>query len=277
MLTEANEVYEQRPPRHLYRTTQDSDFLKDADKRVGILLREKTETGSVYFPLYDDLHRQVSPPDPDKSHAMIALFLGVPEKISLPPKVNIFNSDREKRRSIVRSYLRVSSFSKYGAQGSSERIEQYLKIFTRAHQKRLSTPFFISVRQRTADVFSSLCKGKEDRLRSGLLWKLKKWQQNPEDWGPETCWPTHQAFNEAKAFVASLPTSTLSSLSMDIAEDGEINFYWNTEDIVVDLGFYGTRPCSYFARNKRTGKKVRGSSFDPAKGLPDKLKPLFTL
>ncbi len=63
---------------------------------------------------------------------------------------------------------------------------------------------------------------------------------------------------------------------MDIAEDGEINVLWENDKIEIDLGFYGTRPCSYFARDKRTGRKMRGSGFDPEQGLPDELEALFT-
>lgn len=116
---------------------------------------------------------------------------------------------------------------------------------------------------------------KENKLRDSLLDRLREWQQEPEDWGPGTRWPAEQAFEEAIAFVSKLPESALPELDMGIAEDGEINFSWNTDDIIIDLGFYGTRPCSYFARDKRDGRKMRDSAFDPAEGLPDQLRALF--
>jgi len=120
-----------------------------------------------------------------------------------------------------------------------------------------------------------LAQLRENKLRDSLLDRLREWQQKPEDWGPGTRWPAEQAFEEAIAFVSKLPESALPELDMGIAEDGEINFSWNTDDIIIDLGFYGTRPCSYFARDKRDGRKMRDSAFDPADGLPDELRALF--
>ena len=76
--------------------------------------------------------------------------------------------------------------------------------------------------------------------------------------------------------LENCPLSSLPLLDMDIAEDGEINFLWDTDKIEIDLGFYGSRPCSYFARDKQTGRKMRNSGFDPEKGLPDELEVLFT-
>ena len=117
----------------------------------------------------------------------------------------------------------------------------------------------------------------QQELCSPLLTRLKTWRNTAEeDRPPDIDWPTEAAFEEADQFIRKLPLSSLSLLDMDIAEDGEINFLWDTDTIEIDLGFYGSRPCSYFARDKRTGRKMRGSGFDPEKGLPDELEALFT-
>ena len=110
-----------------------------------------------------------------------------------------------------------------------------------------------------------------------FLTRLKTWRNTTEeDRPPDIDWPTKAAFEEADQFIRKLPLSSLPFLDMDIAEDGEINFLWENDKIEIDLGFYGTRPCSYFARDKRTGRKMRGSGFDPGQGLPDELEALFT-
>lgn len=117
----------------------------------------------------------------------------------------------------------------------------------------------------------------QQELCSPLLTRLKIWRNiAEEDRPPDIDWPTEAAFEEADQFIRKLPLSSLPLLDMDIAEDGEINFLWDTDKIEIDLGFYGSRPCSYFARDKQTGRKMRDSGFDPEKGLPDELEALFT-
>ncbi len=123
---------------------------------------------------------------------------------------------------------------------------------------------------------SLLAKMEENRLRSSLLAQLREWRQTPEDYGPDAHWPADQAFEEAEAFISKLPLSAFPLLDMGVAEDGEINFLWENDDIEIDLGFYGTRPCTYFARDKRDGRKIPGSDFDPSDGLPDQLEALLT-
>ena len=143
----------------------------------------------------------------------------------------------------------------------------------------LSIADWVREESKGAGVLSHLAKllaqPRENKLRGSLLARLREWQQEPEDWGPGTRWPAEQAFEEAIAFVSELPEFALPELDMGVAGDGEINFSWNTDDIIIDLGFYGTRPCSYFARDKRDGQKMRDSAFDPADGLPDQLRALF--
>ena len=117
----------------------------------------------------------------------------------------------------------------------------------------------------------------QQELCSPLLARLKIWRNTAEEnRPPDIDWPTKAAFEEADQFVRKLPLSSLPLLDMDIAEDGEINFLWDTDTIEIDLGFYGSRPCSYFARDKRTGRKMRDSGFAPEEGLPDELEALFT-
>ena len=117
----------------------------------------------------------------------------------------------------------------------------------------------------------------QQELRVLLRNRLQTWRNTAEeDRPPDIDWPTEAAFEEADQFIRKLPLSSLPLLDMDIAEDGEINFLWDTDTIEIDLGFYGSRPCSYFARDKQTGRKMRDSGFDPEKGLPDELEALFT-
>ena len=123
---------------------------------------------------------------------------------------------------------------------------------------------------------SLLAQMEENNLRSSLLARLRKWCQTPEEnrW-PDATWPADKAFSEAEAFVSNLPGSALPELRMGMVEDGEINFSWDTEEIEIDLGFYGTRPCSYYAHDKSNNRDLFGEDFIPSDGLPSDLSVFF--
>ena len=59
---------------------------------------------------------------------------------------------------------------------------------------------------------------------------------------------------------------------ISLADDGEINSFWNVDDIYVDLDFYGNGQCSYFAQSK-FGQKVYSNAFHTSEGFsPDILE-----
>ena len=120
-------------------------------------------------------------------------------------------------------------------------------------------------------------KQTRNERRSELREQLRKWQNTPKQkrW-LDTIWPADAAFEEARMFVENLLPSALLSVHMSMAADGEINFSWDTEQVDIDLGFYGTRPCSYYAEDKIKQKDIIGETFDPAEGLPEPLRVFFS-
>jgi len=61
---------------------------------------------------------------------------------------------------------------------------------------------------------------------------------------------------------------------ISFVEDGEVNFSWNTPEIKIDLGFYGTGTYSYYAKFA-DGRELMGDDTPTAKPLPvDILKDL---
>ena len=61
-----------------------------------------------------------------------------------------------------------------------------------------------------------------------------------------------------------------------MANDGEINFLWESDDVYVDLGFYGTGTYSYFARGKN-GQGIHGEDVPASKGLSVEIVELFSV
>ena len=162
--------------------------------------------------------------------------------------------------------------------GLLEDIEQALQCwttFTSVTQGLSGSPPHID-RRRLLYFYTSIQQHEENRLRLSLLAQLQKWQQTPQEkrW-PDVTWPDDKAIEEARVFVKGLPLSALTSVHMGMAADGEINFSWNTEQVEIDLGFYGTRSCSYYAEDKELQRDIIGETFDPTKGLPKPLRKFF--
>ena len=111
---------------------------------------------------------------------------------------------------------------------------------------------------------------------SKLLAQLATLQHTPEDerW-PDAIWPNAQAFADTQAFILRLPLNVIPLPEINLADDGEVNFLWQSDGVYVDLGFYGTGTCSYFAQGK-DGCKIYGDDAPASKGLPLEVMTLFT-
>ncbi len=57
-------------------------------------------------------------------------------------------------------------------------------------------------------------------------------------------WPSEQAFEDTCDFIKNIPLSQVPSPFVSLADDGEINFFGDVDDMYVDLGFYGNKQCS---------------------------------
>ena len=94
--------------------------------------------------------------------------------------------------------------------------------------------------------------------------------KNRDPW-PGADPPKPAAFNDAKAFVGSLPTPMKAMPHISLAHDGELNFAWDGGPVYIDLGFYGTGTYSYFARDGQ-GRKYHGDDVPARDPLPHDLK-----
>ena len=111
---------------------------------------------------------------------------------------------------------------------------------------------------------------------SKLLAQLETLQHTPEDerW-PDAIWPDARAFADARTFISRLPLNKIPLPEITLADDGEVNFFWKSNGVHVDLGFYGTGTCSYFARG-RDGRRLYGDATPASEGLPSEITALFT-
>ena len=109
-----------------------------------------------------------------------------------------------------------------------------------------------------------------------LIARLKKLFETPEGerW-PSTTWPVQDAFEDAKAFISKLPLTHIPDPVIRFADDGEINFLWVSEDVHIDLGFYGTGTYSYFGQNNE-GQEIQEENVVASGGLAKEIKNILT-
>ena len=96
-----------------------------------------------------------------------------------------------------------------------------------------------------------------------------------ERW-PGAIWPSDKAFDAARSFIECLPEGLSAVADIGLADDGEINFLWNTESVHVDLGFHDEGSYSCFARDG-AGREFLVDAFVSDQGLPPEITNLLTV
>ena len=108
-----------------------------------------------------------------------------------------------------------------------------------------------------------------------LLDRLFELQSRPESerW-PGAEWPMEASFKDAAAFIDRLPVALRGSPYISLADDGEVNFAWSRDGMLIDLGFYGTGSYSFYARG-RDGDEWFGDDISVMASLPEVLRALL--
>lgn len=108
-----------------------------------------------------------------------------------------------------------------------------------------------------------------------LLDRLSELQSRPEaERWPGAEWPTEAAFKDAISFIDRLPVPLSEAPYISLADDGEVNFAWAQEGMLIDLGFYGSGTYSFYARGQ-DGEKWFGDDISVMSPLPKELRALL--
>ncbi len=88
------------------------------------------------------------------------------------------------------------------------------------------------------------------------------------------------AVNDAEVFIEKLfyynPSIAIPIVSL--ANDGEVNFFWKTKNLKLDLGFYGDKTYSYYAKNPKLSNEVAyGDDISNEKTLPEAIIKLLSV
>ena len=105
--------------------------------------------------------------------------------------------------------------------------------------------------------------------------RLEQLRSTPENerW-PSGELPDDAAFHDARMFLDHLPFPLAALPHVSLADDGEVNFAWDSEGVHIDLGFYGTGTYSYYARGS-DGQEHFGDEVPAASSLPTDLDALL--
>ena len=80
-----------------------------------------------------------------------------------------------------------------------------------------------------------------------LLDTVSSFQNLREDWGEiGSIPPAKTAIIDAILFVNLLPRNATKP-QVSVAADGEINFFWRSNDVYIDIGFFGDGMIDYYA------------------------------
>lgn len=115
-----------------------------------------------------------------------------------------------------------------------------------------------------------------DREDNKAIAKVRKLRQYPDNWdGNGAVAPDRKAVSEAEDFMRILLSRELKLPYISLANDGEINFFWDDGDISLDLGFYGEGFYSYYGKDKN-GKEYMADEIPCSKELPADILKLLT-
>ncbi len=86
-------------------------------------------------------------------------------------------------------------------------------------------------------------------VTSPTIMKVRGFRKYLDGWnGPDSIGPSDKAREEAEQFANSLDLDAIHPPEIGLADDGEINFFWDVNNLYLDLGFFGNGTYSFYAK-----------------------------
>jgi len=117
------------------------------------------------------------------------------------------------------------------------------------------------------ETFTIASSDRQDLITIARVRELGTYSENWK--GEGSMPPKPSTLREAEGFARKLfKDGAVSAPHVGLSEDGEINFYWKSDLIVIDLGFEGDGTYSYFAEDN-TGDRFYGDDEPLESPLPE--------
>lgn len=106
-----------------------------------------------------------------------------------------------------------------------------------------------------------------NNYKTVLRMKMDSFKYLDEKWALEECTlPTPEAIQDGYQFIDMLPIDTKPPI-LEVALDGEINFFWRFGKSIIDVGFYGDKLIHYFVQTENNEYTCEIEEFN-SKALP---------
>lgn len=103
--------------------------------------------------------------------------------------------------------------------------------------------------------FARTADGVDDR-NATISSEIISYRNLVDGWdGAGSIAPSRVAINDALSFIDKIPFGAKTPEPM-VSADGEVGFYWKSDNGYIDIGFKGNGTISYFA--KATGEVAKG-------------------
>lgn len=111
--------------------------------------------------------------------------------------------------------------------------------------------------------------------KNGLRQKVSSFEFLTKSWaGRNTILPSSVAIQNSLRFIDLLPSSgTLPEVS--VAADGEVNFFWDSEGVFIDVGLFSDDKIYYYINVDAIGVDEDGAEIFNGKSLPIPLESVI--
>ena len=110
-----------------------------------------------------------------------------------------------------------------------------------------------------------------DDYKAVLRKKIESFKYLDNNWALEECTlPTPEAIQDGHQFIDMLPINTKPPI-LEVASDGEINYFWRFDKSIIDVGFYGDNMIHYFVQMENSKVICETEEFN-SKALPRVLR-----
>lgn len=99
-----------------------------------------------------------------------------------------------------------------------------------------------------------------------IIYEIRTIARFNDAWhGPHSVAAAQKAIDDAERFARELTWSQKNRPKVALAEDGELNLFWKSEEIYLDVGFFGDGTYSFFGQ-LASGETISGDSVPARNG-----------
>jgi hypothetical protein len=192
-------------------------------------------------------------------------------RITLPP----FKSEEiaERKDQLACPNVGITARSVIGLVGTFSNIESHI---AGAFGLRLARTFSNTELFSASGITGALGLEEHKPTVKAAISQIEEFRSRKDGWkGPNSLGPTNRTIDNAKLFAAVvLADSNIEPPHIGLAADGEITFFWQNPNILIDVTIAGDDTYAYFAKPS-IGKPFFEDEAPVTKNFPEKILSLI--